>query len=59
MEEDDLLKGWKKTQPKKTPIFKPADFPYFRIGVDNDPRVPQISPWEVLNPVHAWAMMVV
>jgi hypothetical protein len=34
MEEDDLLKGWKKTQPKKTPIFKPADFPYFRIGVD-------------------------
>ena len=35
MEEDDLLKGWKKTQPKKTPIFKPADFPYFRIGVDN------------------------
>jgi hypothetical protein len=38
MEEDDLLKGWKKTQPKKTPIFKPADFPYFRIGVDTAAR---------------------
>ena len=34
IEEDDLLKGWKKTQPKKTATFKPADLPHFRNGVD-------------------------
>ena len=34
-EENDLLNASKKTQPKKTPIFKPADLPHFQDGVDN------------------------
>ena len=33
-EENDLLNASKKTQPKKTPIFKPADLPHFQDGVD-------------------------
>ena len=35
MEEDDALKGWKKTQPKNTNTFKPADLRYFQIGADS------------------------
>ena len=34
MEEDDLLKGWKKTQPKKIHTFKPVALPYFQNGAD-------------------------
>jgi len=33
-EENDSLNASKKTQPKKTPIFKPADLPHFQDGVD-------------------------
>jgi hypothetical protein len=39
MEEDDLLKGWKKTQPKKIHTFKPVALPYFQNGADSHPGV--------------------
>jgi len=38
MEEDDLLKGWKKTQPKKTPFSNRLIYPTFRTALTRHNR---------------------
>jgi len=43
-EENDLLNASKKTQPKKTPIFKPADLPHFQNGDDSLVMAPKLQP---------------
>lgn len=42
-EENDLLNVWKKTQAKKTRIFKAAELPYFQNGADTADGVTRSS----------------